>query len=75
MSFLAGLVGLRGFHSYTCLFLLSKLFQFVLVEFFLNFFLFIGASLSEPYTSETALRTCVCIYLASYACLFVAIYP
>ena len=29
----------------------------------------IGASLSEPHTSVTALPACVCIYLSIYACL------
>jgi len=29
----------------------------------------IGASLSEPHTSVTSLRTCVCIYACLFACL------
>ena len=35
---------------------------------------FIGASLSEPHTSGTALRTCVCMFACLLACLLVAIY-
>ena len=34
----------------------------------------IGASLSEPHTNVTALRTCVCMYVCMSVCLFTAIY-
>ena len=34
----------------------------------------IGASLSEPHTSGTALRTCVCMFACLLACLLAAIY-
>ena len=34
----------------------------------------IGASLSEPYTSGTALRKCVNVHTCLLACLLVAIY-
>ena len=34
----------------------------------------IGASLSEPHTSVTALRTCVCMFACLLACLLAAIY-
>ena len=30
---------------------------------------FLGASLSEPHTSVTALRTCVCMFVCLLACL------
>ena len=39
-----------------------------------NIVIFIGASLSEPHTSVTALRTCVCMLACLLGCLLAAIY-
>ena len=34
----------------------------------------VGVTLSEPHTSGTALRTCVCMFACLLACLLAAIY-